>query len=123
MTRAADRDAAVRFPFAAAAGGTGVHRVAVTGAAQTFVLPEPMKGKYLYFCADADATALTKVQVAVAATAQALVMDATTGVTAGATVPAGGFIDRRIGDGATHLCWIGDAAAGFVEFYVSEHPA
>jgi hypothetical protein len=123
VTRAADREAAVRFPFAAAAGGTGNHRVAVTGATQSFALPQPMKGKFIYFGVDADGTALTKVQVTSAATAQTVALDATTGITAGITVKDGNFIDRRLGaDGATHICWIGDAAAGFVEFYVSEDP-
>lgn len=122
MTRAADRDAAVRFPFAAAAGGTGNHRVAVTGATQSFAIPEPMKGKFVYFAVDADGTALTKVQVTGAASAQTIALDATTGITVGITVKDGGFLDRRLADGATHLCWIGDQAAGFVEFYVSEIP-
>lgn len=120
MGRNEDREADVRFPFAAAAGGLGVHRVAVTGATQSFVLPEPMKGKFLYFAVDADGTALTKVQVAAAVSAQTIAVDATTGITAGVTVPAGNFLDRKLADGATHLCWIGDAAAGFVEFYASE---
>lgn len=122
MSRATDREAAIRFPFAAAAGGTGVQRVAVTGATQSFALLEPMRGKFIYFAADADGTALTKVQVAAAASAQTIALDATTGITAGVTVPAGAFLDRRLADGATHICWIGDAAAGFVEFYVSEVP-
>lgn len=122
MTRAADREAAVRFPFAAAAGGTGVMRVAVTGATQSFALLEPMKGKFIYFAVDADGTSLTKVQVAAAPSAQTIALDATTGITAGVTVREGTYLDRRLADGATHLCWIGDAAAGFVEFYVSEIP-
>lgn len=120
MADITQRDANIRFPFAAAAGGRGVHRVAVTGAAQTFAFPEVMKGKFLYFAVDADGTPLTKVQVAAAISAQALALDATTGITAGATVPAGQYIDRLLCDGATHLCFIGDAASGFVEFYVSE---
>jgi hypothetical protein len=115
-----NRDANIRFPFAAAAGGTGVHRLAVDGTAQSFVLPEIMKGKFVYFAVDADGTALTKVQVAAAITAQALTVDATTGITAGVTVPAGQYIDRMLCDGATHLCWRGDASGGFVEFYISE---
>lgn len=123
MSRATDRDAAVRFPFAAAAGGTGNHRIAVTGATQSFALTQPMKGMFIYFGVDADGTALTKVQVTSAASAQTIALDATTGITVGITVKDGGFLDRRLGaDGATHLCWIGDAAAGFVEFYVSEDP-
>lgn len=120
MSRNTDREADVRFPFAAAAGGLGVHRVAVSGATQNFPLTEAMKGKFIYFGADADGTALTKVQVAAATSAQTIAIDATTGVTAGLTVPVGTFIDRKLHDGVTHLCWIGDAAAGFVEFYVSE---
>lgn len=120
MADITQRDANIRFPFAAAAGGRGVHRVAVTGAAQTFQFPEVMKGRFIYFGVDADGTALTKVQVAVAITAQSLAVDATTGITAGITVPAGQYIDRLVCDSATHLCFIGDAAAGFVEFYVSE---
>lgn len=120
MADITQRDANIRFPFAAAAGGRGVHRVAVTGSAQTFALPEVMKGKFLYFAVDADGTALTKVQVAAAISAQSLAVDATTGITAGVTVPAGQYIDRLLCDGSTHLCFIGDAAAGFVEFYTSE---
>jgi hypothetical protein len=124
MADITQRDANIRFPFAAANAaptlGRGVHRVAVSGAAQNFPLTEAMRGKFLYFAVDADGTSLTKVQVAAAVTAQALAVDATTGITAGVTVPAGQFIDRLLCDGATHLCWIGDAAGGFVEFYVSE---
>lgn len=120
MSRNTEREADVRFPFAAAAGGLGVHRVAVTGSTQSFLLPEPMKAKFIYFGVDADGTALTKVQVAGATSAQTIAIDATTGITAGLTVPAGTFIDRKLHDGVTHLCWIGDTAGGFVEFYVSE---
>lgn len=121
MSRNTDREADVRFPFAAAAGGLGVHRVAVTGLTQTFALPERMKAKFIYFGVDADGTALTKVQVAASSGgSQTIAVDATTGITAGVTVPAGSFIDRKLHDGATNLNWIGDAAAGFVEFYVSE---
>jgi hypothetical protein len=97
-----------------------VHRVAVSGATQNFPLTEVMKGKFLYFAVDADGTALTKVQVAAATSAQTIALDATTGATAGVTVPAGQYLDRMLCDGATHICWIGDAAGGFVEFYVSE---
>lgn len=120
MADITQRDANIRFPFAAAAGGRGGHRVAVTGAAQSFALPEVMKGKFLYFGVDADGTALTKVQVAAAVSAQTIALDATTGITVGMTVPAGQYIDRLLCDGATHVCWIGDQAAGFVEFYTSE---
>jgi hypothetical protein len=120
MSRNTDREADVRFPFAAVAGGLGVHRVAVTGVTQTFALPEPMRAKFLYFAVDADGTALTKVQVAASVGSQTIALDATTGVTAGVTVPAGSFIDRKLHDGATNINWIGDAAAGFVEFYTSE---
>jgi hypothetical protein len=48
MADITQRDANIRFPFAAAAGGRGVHRVAVTGAAQTFALTEVMKGKLMH---------------------------------------------------------------------------
>jgi hypothetical protein len=120
MADITQRDANIRFPFAAAVGGRGVHRVAVSGAAQNFPLTEVMKGKFIYFAVDADGTALTKVQLAAAISAQALAVDALTGITAGVTVPAGQYLDRLLCDGATHLCWIGDFAGGFVEFYVSE---
>lgn len=120
MADITQRDANIRFPFAAAAGGRGVQRVAISGVAQSFQLPQVMLGKFLYFAVDASGTALTKVQVAVALSAQSLALNATTGITAGINVPAGQYIDRLICDGAAYLCWIGDFAGGFVEFYTSE---
>jgi len=124
-----ERDARLRFPFAVAdnTDGKGVQRIAVTGNAQTWPLPKFWYGKFVYFAVDADGTALTKVQVATATSVQSLTVDqASDAVTsnssaaAGITVPAGQFIDRALSDGATHLCFRGDAAGGFVEFYLSE---
>jgi len=36
------------------------------------------------------------------------------------TLYAGEYFDRVPCEAATHICWIGRSATGFVEFYVSE---
>lgn len=114
----------VRFPYAVADNthGTGMQRVACTGAAQTFALEQAMRGKFLYFRAIG-----VEVQCALAPTAQSLVLDQassaaanTSSAAAGATLYAGEFFDRLSLDQATHLCWISRTATGFVEFFVSE---
>lgn len=123
------REPAVRFPFATAdnTNAQGVQRIAITGAAQTFLMPQNMRGKFLYFYVDGAGSALTKVQVAVAASAQSLVLNqpssaaaGTSSAAAGVTVAPGAYLDRAIANDATHICWIGDVAAGFVEIYISE---
>jgi hypothetical protein len=118
------RAASVRFPFAVVdnTNGSGVQRVACTGAAQTFALEQKMKGCFVYFRAIG-----VEVQCAAATSAQALVLDQassaaanTSSAAAGMTLYAGEFFDRVLLDGQTHLCWISRTATGFVEFCVSE---
>jgi hypothetical protein len=126
-----ERDAMVRFPVAVADNtetAVGFQRIAVTGAAQTFALPKGWLGKAINFSFRANGTALLYGQVALAPTAQSLVLNqasnaaaGTGSAAAGKTLYDGEDLDRfPIGDTHTHLCWIGNAAAGYAEFYLSE---
>lgn len=119
------REAAVRFPFSSASNTLvppGNQRIACTGAAQTYALPEVGKQYFVYFRAIG-----VEVQVSSATSAQALVLDqvsnaaaSTSSAAAGMTLFAGEFFDRVLCDGQTHLCWISRTATGYVEFYYSE---
>ncbi len=129
MSKFEQREAAIRFPFCVAdnTDGNGVQRVAVSGSAQTYALKDFQRGKYVKFTVDASGTALTKVQVAAATSAQTLVINqassaaaGTSSAAAGATVFAGGFVDGILPNAATHIAFIGDAAGGYVDFYISE---
>lgn len=126
-----ERDAMVRFPVAVAdntENAVGFQRIAVTGAAQTFALPGGWKGKAINFCFRANGSTLLYGQVALAPTNQSLVLNQASNAAAGSSSAAAGKslydaeeLDRfPIGDSHTHLCWIGNAAAGYAEFYVSE---
>ena len=129
-----EKAASVAGPIAAAdpTGITGVMRIAVTGAAQSFALPaaaaDPQKkssmgGRFIRLCfvgvngqlAQGLGTAPTIVnnQVSVIGAGSA---------GAGATffdgVPEHFDLDHR----ATHIGFIGASAAGFLEYYVSDKP-
>ncbi len=119
------RAAAVRFPFSSASNTMdppGNQRIACTGAAQTYTLPEKGKQYFVYFRAIG-----VEVQVSSATSAQSLTLDqassaaaSTASAAAGMTLYAGEFFDRLLCDGQTHLCWISRSATGYVEFYISE---
>jgi len=126
-----ERDAMVRFPIAVAdnsENAVGFQRIAVTGAAQTFALPGGWKGKAINFSFRSNGSSMPYGQVALAPTNQTLVLNQISNAAAGSSSAAaaktlydGEEIDRfPIGDTHTHLCWIGSAAAGYAEFYVSE---
>lgn len=129
MARTEERSAGARFPLAKEddVNGLGVQRIAVTGASQSFVFPQHWKGKFLYFALRANGEALTYGQVAVSVGAVTLVLDQVSNAAAGSssaaaglTIEAGEVLDRIALDGADRVNWIGDAAAGYAEFYVSE---
>ena len=118
------RAAAVRFPLASAdnTNGSGVQRIACTGAAQTYALKADQKNRFIYVRAIG-----VEIQCAGALTAQSLVLDqvssaaaGTASAAAGATLSNGDFWDRLDCDSFTHLCWISRSAAGYLEFFVSE---
>lgn len=130
MARPETRDARVRFPFANADNtmqAPGNQRIACTGAAQTYVFPAAMQGKYLYARAIG-----VEIQCAVADQSRNMVLDqisnapaGTSSAACGMTLYAGEFFDRVClgvvgGVAPTHFCWISRTATGFVEFFVSE---
>lgn len=121
------REAAIRFPLARADNdkGTGNQRIAVTGAAQTYALRPNQQGKYCRFQPVGVA-----IQAAAALSAQVLISNQVSNAAAGAssaaagvTIADGAFIDGILPEGATHLCWLGASAVGFVEFWISEIPS
>ena len=118
------REAALRFPFSAAdnTGVTGNQRIACTGAAQSYAIPEAARNKWIYFRAIG-----VEVQVSAATSAQSVTIDvvsnaaaSTSSAAAAMTLYAGEFFDRPLVDGQTHLVWISRSATGFVEFFISE---
>lgn len=119
------REAAVRFPFSSSDNTMvvpGNQRIACTGAAQTFAIPEAMRGRWLYFRAIG-----VEVQVSSHTAATSMVLDQASSAAGGTssnaaamTLYAGEFFDRVMVDGATHVCWISRTATGFVEFFISE---
>lgn len=126
MARIVDREASVRFPFSAADNTMtlpcGNQRIAVTGAAQTYAIPEAMRGKFIRFRAIG-----VEVQVSSHTAATSMVLDQASSAAAGTssaacamTLFAGEFFDAELEPQATHLCWIGRSATGFVEFFISE---
>lgn len=120
------RDAAVRFPYSNNDNtmvDPGNQRIACTGSAQTYLIPEAVRGKFLYFRAIG-----VEVQVSSDDAATSIVLDqassaaaSTSSAAAGMTLYAGEFFDRALQRNCTHLCWISRSATGYVEFYFSEH--
>lgn len=120
---ALEKAAAIQAPIAAAnpAGNTGVHRIAVSGSAQSFALPAGMIGKYITLFCTAEiqyALGLGAAPTIVLNQAAAL---GTGHAAAGKTLTAGQDKDVPIPKAATHIGWIG--TTGFVEIYCSETPA
>lgn len=128
-SRTEERSAGVRFPFATAddVKGLGCQRIAITGAAQSFIFPTNMKRGFLYFSFRANGSGLTYGQVALANGSTPLTLNqisnaaaATSSAAAGITLDVGEVMDRMSVDGADRLTFIGATNAGYAEFYISE---
>jgi hypothetical protein len=123
-----DKAALVSHPLAAAdpTGLTNVHRIALTGVAQSVAIPASWKHKFCLLTVD---TATANVQYAFSAGAAAtLVRDqaaaiGTGSAVAGATIFSKASKDGRIRAGVTHLNFISDSADGYLEIEISETPS
>jgi hypothetical protein len=109
---------------------TGVQRIAMTGAAQSFIFPVNMKGRFLYFAFRANGSALAYGNVGISQGAQTIVLNQISNAAAGASSAAAGIsldvgevLDRLPLDGSDRVNFIGNIAAGFAEFYTSEECA
>jgi hypothetical protein len=129
MARIEERSSGVRFPFAVAddAKATGCQRVAITGAAQSFIFPVNMKKGFIYFSFRANGSALAYGQVSLSVGSAPLTLNqisnaaaATSSAACGPTLDVGEVMDRVSLDGADRLNFIGNTAAGYAEFYISE---
>lgn len=132
----ADIDQAARItgPLAAvdATMRTGVWRIALTGAAQSVALPTAGKpadkgstlaGRFVRVLAvGANVQLAQGIGSAPVVALNALSVMGTGNAAAGATFVNGLPEPFRIDSQATHLGWIADAGAGFLELYVSDQP-
>ena len=125
MSEVEDKAARVGHPLSAAdaSGTTGVYRMALTGALQSWAIPSAIRGKFVTItvCSNDD------VQLAFGAgSAPALALNqlsalGTGHVGAGKTVLARTSLDRRVPGGATHLSVISTGTnGGFLELECSE---
>lgn len=133
-----DQAALKSHPVAAAdaTGLTGVYRVAITGAAQSIVLPAAVApsaaaqvgvaSKFVSLrVVPSSPTGTTDIQYAFSKAAQTLVRNqvsttASPSAAAGATLSAGEVADGRIPATMAYLNIFGSAADGYIEYYVSE---
>lgn len=109
----------------------GVTRVALTGAAQNIALPttgrEPGKAstlgsRFIRLLAVGANVQLVESVGAVTVVLNQVAAVGTGNTQAGATYLNGAAESWRLDSATTHLSFISDAAAGFLEFYVSDQP-
>lgn len=115
-----------------ATGKTGVYRYASSTSSQSVALPSAWKtlrsanigafgsGPFIRVYSDTTYT-----QVAFSQASGTLVIDqasafGTGHVSAGGTVPIGGYMDFMIPRDCGYITWISKATGGFVEFYLNE---
>lgn len=122
-----DKAALVSHPLAVAdtSGLTNVHRIAISGAAQSIALPASWQGKFVRLTVDSAVNVQYAFSSGAAAT---LVLDQASAIgtghaACGASIFAGSSKDGRVRNGVTHLNFIGDSASGFLEVEISETPA
>lgn len=129
MARTEERSAGVRMALMKAdnVDGKGFQRIAITGAAQSFVFPQYWKGKFVYVVFRANGSALAYGQFGGSVGAQTIVLNqisnaaaGTSSAAAGPSLDVGEISDRIALDGIDRLNFIGNTAAGYAEFYVSE---
>jgi hypothetical protein len=123
-------------PVAAAdaTGRTGVMRIAVTGAAQSFALPaadsansgrqrSAVGARFIRIaCVGVNVQWAFGIGAAPTIALNEISVSGTGDVNAGATMFNSVPEQPIIPSGATHVGFIGDAAAGFLEWYVSDKP-
>lgn len=128
-SRTEERSAGVRFAFMKAddVNGSGFQRIAITGSAQSFVFPQAWKGRFVYFAFRANGTALAYGQAGISLGAQTITLNQISNAAAGTSSAAAApsldvseVYDRMSLDGGDRLNFIGNTAAGYAEFYVSE---
>jgi hypothetical protein len=124
--RLVEKAASPSHPLAVAdaTGLTNIHRIALTGVAQSIAIPASWQGRFCLLTVDSTADVQYAFSAGAAAT---LVLDqaaaiGTGSAAAGATIFAGGAKDARIRIGCTHINFIASAAGGFLEVEVSETP-
>ena len=128
-SRTEERSAGVRFPYGVAdnTDGKGFQRIAITGSAQSFIFPQYWRGRFVYFCFRANGSALAYGQVNATIGAVTIVLNqisnaaaGTSSAAAGPSLDVGEIMDRMAIDGEDRINFIGNTAAGYAEFYVSE---
>ncbi len=123
-TAVASSSALLTHPVASTSALTGVSRIALTGSAQSEVVPSSWRGKFVKLSVEGA----NGVQFAFSAGAAVTLVRDQTGTlnspsaVAGTPIPAGSFADGRVPVGATHLNWISTSASsgGFLVAHVSE---
>lgn len=132
-----DKAAGVAGPIAAAdaSGMTGVYRIACTGVAQSFVLPVTLANQMNRTNWAKRFISLKAIGVNIQfaqgmGAAPTLVLNQASAVgtghaAAGATIPSGTEVQFLVNATATHVGWISDANAGYLEVYFAEtnHPS
>lgn len=120
--------------IADATGRTGVHRIAVTGASQSFALPasdsassgkrrSAIGGRFMRIAAvGANVQWAFGYGSAPTITLNAISVSGTGNTAAGASLFNGVPEQPIIPSEATHVGFIGDVAAGYLEWYVSDQP-
>lgn len=125
MSEAEDKAAKLAHPVAAAdaSGLTGVIRIQLTGALQSFAVPSGMVGKFatLTVCSTDDVQFAFGMGSAPLLVLNQLAAPGTGHAAAGATVLSRTSVDRRIPLGVTHLSvFATGASGGYLELVCSE---
>lgn len=114
--------ALIQGPIAAAdaTGLRGVHRIAVSGSAQSFAIPSGLLGKrgFINLYATADVQWAFGIGSAPTIVLNQASAPGTGHVGAGATLPTGQWMAFPIAEGATHVGFIG--TTGFLEWFNSQ---
>lgn len=123
---AVEKACSLKGPIAAAdpTGQTGVHRIAITGSAQSFTVPAALQGKYITIYCTAEIQYAFRIAAAPTIVLNQASALGTGHVAAGKTLPAGQDKDVPVPKGgngeSVFIGWIG--TAGFVEIVCSESP-
>jgi hypothetical protein len=133
--RDAEQAARITGPISAAdpTHRTGVVRVALTGASQSIALPpqpaaekrwgrSALAGRFVRLLVVGANVQLCQAKSAVTVVLNQATTIGVGSVAAGATFLNGVPDSFRLESDATHLCFISDAGAGFLELYISDQP-
>ena len=126
-SKSQEQAALLAHPLAVAdtTGLTNVHRIALTGAAQSVAVPAGWQERFVRLTV--DSTSNVQYAFSTGAAGQTLVLDQAAAIgtghaACGATIFAGQSKDGRVRRGVTFLNFIADAAGGFLEVEISETP-